>query len=271
MYGIGREAQVPAILDVYKIPYTFSDPLALSLTLHKGMTKRVVRDLGIPTPDFVVVESVADAERCALPFPLFAKPNSEGTGKGIDATSKIKSKADLVEVCGRLLKIFNQPVLVETFLPGTEYTTSVVGTGEDARCVGTLLVALLANAEAEVYSYVNKERCEEFVKYSLAKDAAARKTEEYALAVWRGLGLRDAGRLDFRVDAKGVPNFIEVNPLAGIHPEHSDLPITCNHAGVPYIELIEMIVSSALNRANSSSNNSHKSRLIELQTRRGLR
>ena len=79
---MAREAQVPALLDAYEIAYTFSDPLVMSLTLHKGMTKRVVRDAGIPTPDFVIVESHADATRCALPLPLFVKPMAEGTGKG---------------------------------------------------------------------------------------------------------------------------------------------------------------------------------------------
>ena len=85
MYGIGREAQVPAILDAYKIPYVFSDPLVLALTLHKGHTKRVVRDFGIPTADFEVVNTLSDVEKVNLPYPLFVKPVAEGTGKGIDS------------------------------------------------------------------------------------------------------------------------------------------------------------------------------------------
>ena len=85
--GFGREAQVPALLDAWNIPYTFSDPLLLSLTLHKGMTKRVIRDLGIPTPDFAVVETPEEIATVVLPFPLFAKPVAEGTGKGVTAAS----------------------------------------------------------------------------------------------------------------------------------------------------------------------------------------
>ena len=91
MYGIGREAQVPALLDAYSIPYVFSDPLVLALTLHKGHTKRIVRDCGIPTADFEVVETIEDVEKVNLPFPLFVKPVAEGTGKGIDTTSKVVS------------------------------------------------------------------------------------------------------------------------------------------------------------------------------------
>ena len=99
--GIGREAQVPAILDVYNIPYTFSDVLINSLTLHKGFTKRVIRDLGVPTADFAVVETEADIDNIHLKFPLFAKPVAEGTGKGIDPNSRISNKKELKEVCTR--------------------------------------------------------------------------------------------------------------------------------------------------------------------------
>src|SRR5688572_17934224 len=81
--GIAREAQVPAILDVYGIPYTFSDPLVMALTLHKGLTKTVVRAGGVPTAPFALVEQPADLESLQLPFPLFAKPVAEGTGKGV--------------------------------------------------------------------------------------------------------------------------------------------------------------------------------------------
>jgi D-alanine-D-alanine ligase len=87
--GIGREAQVPVLLDLYGIPYVFSDPLVCTLSLHKGMTKRVVRDLGLPTPDFAIVERDADIAAIELPFPLFAKPVAEGSSKGVSGASRI--------------------------------------------------------------------------------------------------------------------------------------------------------------------------------------
>src|SRR5262249_11507854 len=82
MHGFAREAQVPALLDAFGIPYTFSDALVLAVTLHKAMTKRIVRDLGIATPDFLVVESAADAVPCPLAFPVFAKPVASGSSIG---------------------------------------------------------------------------------------------------------------------------------------------------------------------------------------------
>lgn len=252
MYGFGREALVPALLEAHQIPCVFSDSLVLALTLHKGMTKHVIRDLGIPTPDFAVVSSEADIENISLPFPLFAKPVAEGTGKGVTAASKIRNQHELHHVCLKLLATYHQPVLVETFLPGREFTVGVLGTGKEARAIGVMEVILNDQAEQDVYSYTNKEYCEELVEYRLATDAMAKKASEVAVAAWRGLGCRDAGRLDLRADAKGMPNFIEVNPLAGIHPEHSDLPILCTLVGISYRELLENIMRSALTRVDAA-------------------
>lgn len=246
--GIGREAQVPAILDAYNIPYTFSDPLVLALSLHKGMTKRILRDLKIPTPNFYVVNSINDLKNVKLSYPLFAKPNAEGTGKGITAKSKIKNKKELKEVCEYLLKTFNQPVLVEEFLPGREFTTGIIGTGEKAKVIGSMEVILLKNAEPDVYSYANKDDWIGKIEYEIVNDSVVKKAEKFALAAWKGLGCRDAGRIDIRVDRNGVPNIIELNPLAGIHPTHSDLPIICTKKNIEYKTLIESIIKSASER-----------------------
>ena len=248
MYGIGREAQVPALLDAFNIPYTFSDPLVLSLTLHKGMTKRVLRDLKIPTPDFCEICSEQDIENVHLPFPLFAKPIAEGTGKGINSASKIHNKTELKGICLALLQQYRQPVLVETFLPGREFTVAIAGTDERARSLGVMEVILNKNAEQHAYSYINKEQCDELVTYKPVQDLLAQRAVETALASWRGIGCRDAGRVDLRTDVKGVPNIMEINPLAGIHPEHSDLPIICTFYGISYRQLFAMILESAMER-----------------------
>ena len=249
--GFGREAQVPALLDAFDIPYTFSDVLALSLTLHKGMAKRVIRDLGIPTPDFAVIETEDQIAGIRLPFPLFAKPIAEGTGRGINAASKIETRADMERVCRSLLTAFQQPVLVETFLPGREFTIGIIGTGTDAFATEVMEVLLKPRAERDVYSYFNKENFAALVEYRLVNDNEACQACETALAAWRGLGCRDAGRMDLRSDASGRPNFMEVNPLAGLHPRHSDLPIIFGLMGKTFSQLIDLIMRSALKRLNA--------------------
>ncbi len=248
MHGIGREAQVPALLDAYQIPYVFSGPLVLALTLHKAMTKSVVRDAGVPTPAFHVVNRLSDIEEVALNFPLFAKPLAEGTGKGIDTNSVINNAEQLKERCTYLLNQFKQPVLVETYLSGREFTVGIVGTGDQARSVGVMEIILNEKAEKNVYSYVNKEECEELVEYVLVKGPVAEECEKVSLDAWRALGCEDAGRVDVRHDNQRIPNFIEVNPLAGIHPEHSDLPILSTKNGISYPELMKMIMDSAIQK-----------------------
>jgi D-alanine-D-alanine ligase len=181
-------------------------------------------------------------------FPLFVKPVAEGTGKGITNASKVENAEQLAAACRAIWQRFHQPALAETYLPGRELTVGIVGTGRDAQALGALEILLLDKAEAHAYSYQNKEYCEELVKYVLVEDALAKEAEAIALAAWRGLGCRDAGRVDLRADASGRLRFLEVNPLAGLHPQHSDLPILCTLRGIPYIRLIERIVASASQR-----------------------
>jgi D-alanine-D-alanine ligase len=250
LQGFAREAQVPAVLDAFDIAYTFSDPLVTALSLHKGITKTVVAAAGLATPRFALVTTTNDVKAVDLRYPLFAKPVAEGTGKGVTPLSKVQSKEELVEICERLLMQFHQPVLIEEYLPGREFTTGLLGTGRDARVIGTLEIVLLPQAEAEVYSYANKEQSEVLVRYDLVTpdDPVVSEAEELALKAWRALDCRDAGRIDLRCDAAGQPQFIEVNPLAGLHPSHSDLPMLCTAVGMPYDELIRSIVESAARR-----------------------
>lgn len=251
LHGAGREAQVPALLDAYEIAYTFSDPLVMALTLDKAWTKSIVREAGVPTPNFALVRDLADVAGVQLRYPLFAKPVAEGTGKGISPASKITSRKELAAVCEELLATFRQPVLVEEFLPGREFTVAIVGTGAAAEVLGTMEIVLRPSAEPEIYSYVNKDRYEEFVEYYLRdsqQDEQVRRAEAHALVAWRALRCRDAGRIDIRCDAAGEPQFMEVNPLAGLNPVHSDLPIICTKAGIDYQTLIGQIVASAARR-----------------------
>jgi D-alanine-D-alanine ligase len=245
MYGQTREAQVPALLDAYHIPYVFSSSLVMALTLDKGLTKRIIRDAGIATPDFYVVTKQEDIRKVSLPFPLFTKPVAEGTGKGVNSKSVVNNAVELEASCLFLLTDFKQPVLVETFMSGREFTVGITGTGDKARSVGVMEILLRENAESDVYSYTNKEECEELIDYVVTRGEDKLKCEELALDAFRVLGCEDGGRVDIRYDAAGNPNFLEINPLPGMHPLHSDLPILCTLNDISYPELMTMIMDSA--------------------------
>jgi len=247
--GFGRESQVPALLEAYAIPYTFSDPLVCALTLHKGMAKHVARGHGVPTPNFALVATPAEAAAVRLPFPLFVKPVAEGTSKGVTARSLVTTRTALIEVCAELIAEYREPVLVEEFLSGREFTVGILGTGAGSRALATLEVELRAGADAAVYSYRNKAQWRELVEYKLLEAGALRRgVEEVALATWKCLGCRDAGRVDVRLDAAGNPQMLEVNPLAGLTPEHSDLPIMAALQGMDFESLIGEILRCTATR-----------------------
>jgi D-alanine-D-alanine ligase len=246
--GNAREAQVPALLDAYEIPYVFSDALTLALALDKGMCKRVVRDAGVPTVDFRVIEKIADIKKVDLAFPLFLKPVQEGSGTGVGADSKVDNARDLRRVAQALLAKFNQPVLVETFLPGREFTIGIVGTGDDAAVLGVSEIVPIGNWVGHGYGYENKEYSDDKVRIVEADKDNAKAAGAVALAAWRALRCRDGGRIDVRCDAEGRPHFIEVNPLAGLRPDYSDLCLIANRKGLSHAQLIGRIMESFFKR-----------------------
>src|SRR4051812_10691474 len=153
--GRSREAQVPALCEMFDQPYTFSDPLTCAVTLDKALAKRLVRDHGLPTAAFAVVERPEDAAAVDLPLPLFVKPLAEGSSKGVTRCSRVETRAELATACADLLAAFHQPVLVESFLPGREMTVGILGNGAGARVLGVLEVSFRAGSDP-AYTAENK-------------------------------------------------------------------------------------------------------------------
>ena len=248
MYGIAREAQVPALLESYGIACTFADASVLTLCLHKGYTKAVLQAAGVTTAPFTVIERESAIDAIKMAYPLFVKPVAEGTGKGVTPKSIVHKAAELRPAIEHLLKEHSQPVLVEPYLTGREFTVGLLGSGPTARTVGAMEIHLNERAEPGLYSLANKENWEGRVSYTIATDALAREAEAVALAAWRALGCRDAGRADLRAGSDGRVYFLEVNPLAGINEATSDLPIMWRMLGRKYADLIGIILDEAFSR-----------------------
>jgi D-alanine-D-alanine ligase len=245
LYGDGRESVIPAILDQYRIPYVFSGPVVLGISLNKHLTRLIVSSAGVPVSPGMLITGPMDIEKCDLRYPLFIKPVSEGTGKGITEKNLISSKSELRERAGYLLTRFSQPALVEEYLPGREFTVGVIGSGDEAVAIGGMEIECKDNLP---YSVEFKENYQIFCKYIPMAAEFAEECKTVALKVWRALGGVDAGRVDVKADRNGRMCFMEVNPLAGLHPVHSDLPILSNMIGIKFQELMEMIMKSAIKR-----------------------
>lgn len=246
--GRSREAQVPAVCELFDQPYTFSDPLTCAVTLDKPLAKRVVRDHGLPTAPFAVVERLEDVERIGLAPPLFVKPAAEGSSKGVTARSRVSSREELRAACEDLLGRFAQPVLVESYLPGREMTVGVLGNDGDARVIAVMEVVFREGSDGD-YTALSKAEYEKMIDYRLLDgEPLGRRAREVALGAYRALACRDVARIDLRCDAAGEPCFLETNPLPGMNPVTSDLPILSRKAGISYPELLGRIVEAATRR-----------------------
>lgn len=246
--GRSREAQVPALCELFDQPYAFSDPLTMAATLDKAVAKRLVRSHGLPTADFAVLECAEAALHARLPLPAFVKPIAEGTGKGCEAGSLVRDRAALAGAVERLVARFGQPAIAEAYLPGREFTVGIVGTGDEAEIVAVMEIHVGQAFDEGLYSFDNKEHFEDRVTYTLPEDGEARLAGARALACYRALECRDAGRLDFRSDGTGSPHFLEANPIAGLNPLHSDLPMLARLSGRSFDWLIGRILESAAAR-----------------------
>ena len=246
LYGDGRESVVPALLDQYRIPYVFSGPVIMGVSLNKYLTRLVVAAAGVPVCPGIIANSVEDlSDLSALEFPLFVKPVAEGTGKGITTRSLVRDRESLVTLVRELLTTYNQPVLIEEYLPGREFTVGVTGNGSEAKVTGGMEVICRDNLP---YSVEVKENYESYVKYAVYDELIRNECNSVALGAWSALGAVDAGRVDMKADRHGRMCFIEANPLAGLNPVHSDLPMLSRLNGMTFSTLMEMIMDSAKKR-----------------------
>jgi D-alanine-D-alanine ligase len=262
LHGVNRESHVPAICEFFAIPYAGSDPFTLSLCLDKAKAKETLAFHGIPTPRFAVVRRIEELAAVAgrLELPLFVKPLHEGSSKGITDGNFCRDRAQLAKQTAFLLDNYDQPVLVEEFLPGKEFTCGVLGNGAEATVLPIVGMNFdtLPEGALPIYSFDAKfvwDRPEKPLEIFQCPARITRRLqasiERVTLDAFRVLGCRDWARIDVRLDGAGVPNVIEVNPLPGILPDPADnscLPKAARAAGISYEELIQSCLKYAAAR-----------------------
>jgi D-alanine-D-alanine ligase len=249
--GRSREAQVPAVLEMLGIPYALSDPLTLSLSLDKALTKRLVALAGVSVPRDLLVRSPADLRGLgALPFPCLAKPAYEGSSKGVRDDSVLGGPEEAAARVPALLAAYRQPVLLEEFVEGDEYTVGVLG-NDPPRAVGAMRIRPRQGPDPRfVYSIEAKRDWRRRVAYDVPPPLSPEEVHALytsAVAAFGAIGCRDAARVDFRM-RDGVPVFLEINPLPGLSPDYGDLPILARGHGIPYPELLRRILETAFRR-----------------------
>jgi D-alanine-D-alanine ligase len=248
-----REAQVPSILEMLDIHYSGSDPQCLAICLDKPLSKKLATLAGVCTPKWHVINSEKDLHQIEwgdFPFPAFIKPAHEGSSKGIRFSSKIDDINTMTEVVSVLLESYQQPVMVEEFIAGSEVTVGVVG-NHPPKVLGVMRILPKNIMNDFVYTLEVKREWESLVDYECPaqmEESILQDITDSSLRVFEALGCRDVARIDFRLDSKGKPYFLEINPLPGLNPHSGDLPIMASKMGWTYDALISAILTAALER-----------------------
>jgi len=248
--GRNREAVVPALLELLDIPYSGSDPAALSIALDKAIAKRIVRQHGILTPNFMTLTTGKERLPRDLKFPLIVKPNAEGSSKGVHRTSVVDTEAELREAAREMIAKYDQPALVEDYIAGREFTVGLLGERRP-KVLPPMEVVFLANDAHPVYSFEYKQDWSSKIRYDVPaqlEPSQLKALERAARECFMALGCRDVARVDFRMDAQGRVYFLECNPLPGLTPGWSDLVLIAKAAGIEYPALISEILSGAIRR-----------------------
>lgn len=256
-HGGHRESYVPAILESLHIPFTGSSSTTLALALDKARTKQLFAYEGIPTPAWQVFSSAEVPLNPALRFPLIVKPNREGSAKGILRESVVEDDASLRRQIRRVIGQYRQNVLVEEFIEGVELTVGVLGNA-DAQVLPILEIDFTTcqGSGEFFYSWRMKEYQGDaalgltptFYCPARLDPELAGRIHDVVLRAHRALGCRDVSRTDIRLRRDGVPFVLEVNPLPGLDPTESNLPIMTTAAGIPYPALINRLVEMAVGR-----------------------
>ena len=250
--GRGREAHIPAILNFLGIPFTGSDETTLCIALDKALTKRLLTSFRILTPKHQLMSHEGERIRHDLKFPLIVKPNAEGSSKGISNMAVVDDMEQLKHLLERNFQMYGQPMLIEEFIPGREFTVGVIGNGSEARVFTPMEIVYKEDQDGRnIYSFEVKKDYKRYVEYVCPPNLSPKLQEklmDIASKVYRVLQCRDFARMDFRMSNDNKFYFIEINPLPGLAPGYSDYPMIAEFCGVDYNTVIKMILNSALKR-----------------------
>jgi D-alanine-D-alanine ligase len=250
--GRNREAVVPALCELMGIPYTGSDAATLSIALDKALSKRVLRQHGILTAEFQVMETGRERLSPKLRFPLIVKPNQEGSSKGVSAQVSVVDNEDVLRQLVRdLIERYRQPALIEDYIAGREFTVGLLGDKRPRVLPPMEILFRDTSNPRPVYDFQIKQEWEKHVYYECPArltPTELKSVERVCRETFAALDCRDVARVDLRMNGKGELYVLEVNPLPGLTPEYSDLCLIGKAANLDYRQLIGEILAGGLKR-----------------------
>ncbi len=259
--GESRESHVPAFCEMLGIPYVGSGIMANAIGLDKPTTKMIIEHHGLKTAPFQVFDAPDEPMRRGLSYPLILKPSHEGSSIGINWDNVVYDEDAFREKLGEMLRVYKQPILVERFIDGREFSVGLVGNylDEEEPTVLPVLEVDFSGFPPELGRVLGQKAKSVFDDSSNYKcpakidGALRRRLEAHAKASYKALGCLDWARLDYRLDADGELYFLEVNTLPGIdydvvRDELSFYPMMWVAAGKTYDDMVREVIQAALRR-----------------------
>lgn len=285
--GEDREAQIPAMLEMLGIPYTGSGPLTLALCLHKARAKEILSWYHIPTPAFQVMSQPHEPLADRLRFPLIVKLLHEGSSMGLSYDSVVETPQALANRVDYLTATYEQPVLVEQFIDGREFTVAVLG-NDPPQALPVIEVLFTGPRKVTLFQpddpvidrlaqvHGTRLRTPVTYRFSATRDHVLLPTvggdelaipvaltqsvcpanlapsleaslHDTALRAFQALDCRDWGRIDMRLGADGMAQVLELNPIAGLDPA-CWFPRSAQAAGMDLPALLQAIIQAACRR-----------------------
>ncbi|MFW9830898.1 MAG: ATP-grasp domain-containing protein [Candidatus Thorarchaeota archaeon] len=258
--GDSRESQVPAILEMLGIPYVGSNVLTTAIGLNKAVTKKVMVYHGIQTPKFYVCSNLKQVSEITEGFPYILKPNEEGSSMGINEENVVHTNRRLKKKFTSMLMEYSQPILIEQFIQGREFSTGLLGRpGKDPEMLAILEIDFSKIAQAQgVFGQRAKtilDSLDHYICPAKITKTLKSKFEALSIKIWYALDIRDFVRIDFRMNEKNEIFFLEVNPLPGmdfdvVENDLSFYPYMAMKSGYTYDDLIRRLLESACARYN---------------------
>lgn len=263
--GRGREAEVPALCNMMRIPFTGSDETTLCIALDKALTKRLLSTYHVRTPKYRIITRDQIHMGSGFTFPAIVKPNAEGSSKGISDVAIVSDSKALRALAQKNIRDYRQDMLVEEYIPGREFTVGILGNGEDTHVFPPMEIIYLDKENPyNIYSFTVKQNYEKLIRYKSPADISMQTEAEMvrtAHKVYDVLGCCDFARMDFRLAPDGKLYFIEINPLPGLAPGYSDFPMLAEMNGMDYTTLVRGVLTAALKRHGLPQNYGIKSHL----------
>jgi len=248
--GRNRESEVPVLLEMNNIPFVGADGLTLAMALDKIIAKKIFIAEQIPTPRFFAAGPDDDLDKLnTIGFPLIVKTSQEGSSKGISGKSKVSDKEALVKQVNYINETYNQPALVEELIRGTEFTVAVLG-NKESQAMPVVQTTIDGKYDLGDEIYTNERIYSTSVEYicpAKIPNSLSKVIQELSVKVYKAVGCRDFGRIDFRVDESGNPYVLEINPLPSLD-EEDVFNIFPNVLGSNYDETLNKVVDFALER-----------------------